>query len=119
MMNIKVLYEDNHIIAVVKPAGVLTQGDSSGEESLYDMVKDYIRIKKGKPLPGNACPARNSQPAGRFPVRSAGVVSSGVFLGLVHRLDKPVHLETIQYKKHITQLWRASLKNKKEKSKKR
>ena len=98
MMNIKVLYEDNHIIAVVKPAGVLTQGDSSGEESLYDMVKDYIRIKKGKPLPGNACPARNSQPAGRFPVRSAGVVSSGVFLGLVHRLDKPV-----QFRNHTIQ----------------
>jgi len=90
MSNIKILYEDNHIIAVVKPAGVLTQGDSSGEESLMDMVKDYIRIKKGKPLPGNACPAGNSQPAGRFPARSAGVVSSGVFLGLVHRLDKPV-----------------------------
>ena len=70
------LYEDNHIIAVVKPAGVLTQGDSSGEISLYDMVKDYIRIKKGKPLPGNAHPAELKR--------------SGVFLGLVHRLDKPV-----------------------------
>ena len=64
MMNIKVLYEDNHIIAVVKPAGVLTQGDSSGEESLMDMVKRYLKKKYKKP--GN------------------------VFLGLVHRLDKPV-----------------------------
>ena len=73
---IKVLYEDNHIIAVYKPAGVLTQGDKSGDVSLYYMVKDYIRIKKGKPLPGNARPAE--------PWRS------GVFLGLVHRLDKPV-----------------------------
>jgi len=73
---IKVLYEDNHIIAVLKPAGLLTQGDRSGERSLMDDVKDYLRIKKGKPLPGNASPAE----LGR----------SGVFLGLVHRLDKPV-----------------------------
>lgn len=64
MSNIKVLYEDNHIIAVVKPAGVLTQGDSSGEKCLMDMVKDYLKEKYKKP--GN------------------------VFLGLVHRLDKPV-----------------------------
>lgn len=77
---IKVLYEDNHIIAVEKPAGVLTQGDGSGEESLMDMVKDYIREKKGKPTlhkPGNAVPLEARE-------------RSGVFLGLVHRLDKPV-----------------------------
>jgi 23S rRNA pseudouridine1911/1915/1917 synthase len=64
MSSVKVLYEDNHIIAVVKPAGVLTQGDNSGEESLMDMVKDYLKEKYKKP--GN------------------------VFLGLVHRLDRPV-----------------------------
>jgi len=63
-MNLKVLYEDNHIIAVVKPAGVLTQGDMSGKESLLDQVKKYLKEKYKKP--GN------------------------VFLGLVHRLDKPV-----------------------------
>jgi 23S rRNA pseudouridine1911/1915/1917 synthase len=63
-LNIKVLYEDNHVIAVFKPAGVLTQGDSSGRTSLYDMVKDYLKEKYNKP--GN------------------------VYLGLVHRLDKPV-----------------------------
>ncbi len=57
MSIVKVLHEDNHIIAVVKPAGVLTHGDRTGEISLYDMVKDYIRIKKGKGSllePGNA-----------------------------------------------------------------
>jgi 23S rRNA pseudouridine1911/1915/1917 synthase len=64
MSSIKILYEDNHIIAVVKPAGVLTQGDRTGERSLMDDVKDYLKEKYGKP--GN------------------------VFLGLVHRLDKPV-----------------------------
>jgi len=63
-MNVKVLYEDNHIIAVVKPAGVLTQGDKSGETSLMDDVKKYLKDKYKKP--GN------------------------VFLGLAHRLDKPV-----------------------------
>jgi len=79
-MNLKVLYEDNHIIAVCKPAGVLTQGDRTGEISLYDLVKDYIREKKGKPTlhkPGNALPLEARE-------------RSGVFLGLVHRLDKPV-----------------------------
>jgi len=63
-MNIKILYEDNHIIGVVKPAGLLTQGDKSGEPSLIDEVKKYLKEKYKKP--GN------------------------VFLGLVHRLDKPV-----------------------------
>jgi len=63
-MNIKVLYEDNHIIAVYKPAGVLTQGDRSGEPSLMDDVKNYLKEKYKK--------------------------SGNVFLGLVHRLDKPV-----------------------------
>ena len=61
---IKVLYEDNHIVAVYKPAGVLTQGDKSGDLSLMDDVKSYLKEKYNKP--GN------------------------VFLGLVHRLDKPV-----------------------------
>src|SRR3989344_3554190 len=84
MSSVKVLYEDNHIIAVVKPAGVLTQGDRTGEVSLYDMVKDYIREKKGKPTllkPGNALPRE---------AYSGSEARSGVFLGLVHRLDKPV-----------------------------
>jgi 23S rRNA pseudouridine1911/1915/1917 synthase len=73
MSSVKVLYEDNHIIAVVKPAGVLTQPSlhkatawqgKGDDASLMDMVKDYLREKYKKP--GN------------------------VFLGLVHRLDKPV-----------------------------
>lgn len=61
---LQVLYEDNHLIAVVKPAGVLVQGDRSGEPSLMDMTREYIKRKYGKP--GKA------------------------FLGLVHRLDRPV-----------------------------
>ncbi len=63
-MNLKVLYEDNHIIVVVKPFNVLSQGDATGDISIMDMVKDYIKKKYNKP--GN------------------------VYLGLVHRLDRPV-----------------------------
>jgi 23S rRNA pseudouridine1911/1915/1917 synthase len=60
----QVLYEDNHLIAVFKPYGMLTQGDSTGDESLFDWVKLYLKEKYAKP--GN------------------------VFLGLLHRLDRPV-----------------------------
>lgn len=64
MEKLNVLYEDNHIIVVVKPFNILSQGDSTGDRSLLDMVKDYIKVKYNKP--GN------------------------VYLGLVHRLDRPV-----------------------------
>ena len=63
-MTLKILYEDNHIIAVYKPACVLSQGDDTGEESVFDMVKKYIKKKYKK--------------------------EGNVFLGLVHRLDRPV-----------------------------
>ena len=63
-MALKVLYEDNHIIAVVKPAGILSQGDASGEPSIMDDVKKYLKEKYKKP--------------------------GKVFLGLLHRLDRPV-----------------------------
>ena len=64
MNKLEVLYEDNHIIVVVKPYNVLSQGDSTGDVSIMDMVKTYIKEKYHKP--GN------------------------VYLGLVHRLDRPV-----------------------------
>jgi len=59
-----VLYEDNHIIIVNKRSSDLVQGDSTGDESLDEMVKAYIREKYNKP--------------------------GDVFLGVVHRLDRPV-----------------------------
>ena len=59
-----VLYEDNHLLVVNKPAGLLVQGDSTGDETLLDLGKAYIKEKYSKP--GN------------------------VFLGVVHRLDRPV-----------------------------
>lgn len=63
-MSLKVLYEDNHLMVVQKPPGVLVQGDATQDLSLFDMVKDYLKVTYHKP--GN------------------------VFLGLVHRLDRPV-----------------------------
>jgi 23S rRNA pseudouridine1911/1915/1917 synthase len=59
-----VVYEDNHCLAVLKPAGLLTAGDRTGDVSLVDQVRDYLRAKYNKP--GN------------------------VFVGVVHRLDRPV-----------------------------
>ena len=61
---LKVLYEDNHVIVVVKPHNIPVQPDESGDLSLLDMVRAYIKDKYNKP--GN------------------------VFVGLVHRLDRPV-----------------------------
>ncbi len=61
--NLQVLYEDNHIIVVNKRAGDIVQGDKTGDKPLSDIVKDYIKIKYNKP--GN------------------------VYLGVVHRLDRP------------------------------
>ena len=62
--DLDILYIDNHLIAVCKPAGMLTQPDDSGDISLMEKVKKWIKAEYKKP--GN------------------------VFLGLVHRLDRPV-----------------------------
>lgn len=63
MSDLSVIYEDNHILVVNKAAGLLVQGDQTGDESLVDSAKRYLKDKYQKP--GN------------------------VFLGLVHRLDRP------------------------------
>ncbi len=60
----RILYEDNHLIAIQKPHGVLTQGDESGESSLMDDVKAFLKARDKK--------------------------TGNVFLGLLHRLDRPV-----------------------------
>lgn len=60
----KPLYEDNHIIIVSKDAGEIVQGDKTGDRTLADEVKAYIKEKYNKP--------------------------GEVFLGIVHRLDRPV-----------------------------
>jgi len=60
----KILLEDNHLIIVSKPAGYLSQGDSTRDRDMIKIVKEYIKKKYDKP--------------------------GDVFLGLPHRLDRPV-----------------------------
>jgi 23S rRNA pseudouridine1911/1915/1917 synthase len=61
--NLQVLFEDNHIVIVNKRAGDITQGDKTGDKPLSEVVKEYIKDKYNKP--------------------------GDVFLGVVHRLDRP------------------------------
>ena len=61
--NLQVLFEDNHIVIVNKRAGDITQGDKTGDKPLSDVVKEYLKEKYNKP--------------------------GAVFLGVVHRLDRP------------------------------
>ena len=60
----KVIYIDNHIIAVIKPTGLLTQTDRNSDDSLIDQTRQWIKKKYNKP--------------------------NNIFLGLVHRLDRNV-----------------------------
>lgn len=60
----QVIYEDNHLVIVNKASGVLVQGDKTGDPSLADLVKEYIKEKYNKP--------------------------GAVFLGIPHRIDRPV-----------------------------
>lgn len=60
----EIIYEDNHLLVAVKPPNQLTQGDATGDEALLDELKGYIKVKYSKP--------------------------GDVYLGLVHRLDRPV-----------------------------
>ena len=60
----EIIYEDNHLIIVNKSCGEIVQGDRTGDKPLVEMVKDYLKMKYGKP--GN------------------------VFCGVIHRLDRPV-----------------------------
>ncbi len=62
--SLKILYDDNHCLAVAKPAGALMVGDETGDETLLDQAKEWVREKYNKP--------------------------GDVFLGVVHRLDRPV-----------------------------
>lgn len=61
--NLKILYEDNHLIAVFKRPGDISQGDKTGDIPLGDILKEFIKIRDSKP--GN------------------------VFMGTIHRIDRP------------------------------
>lgn len=101
--NLQVIYEDNHIIVVNKRAGDLVQGDKTGDKPLSDVIKNYIAEKYNKP--GN------------------------VYLGTVHRLDRPTtglvifsktskalpRLNKLFVSKNISKTYWALVKNKPEK----
>lgn len=60
---LQVIYEDNHLIAVNKPPGLLVQGDDTGDQSLDEMVRHFIKIRYKKP--------------------------GDVYLATLHRIDRP------------------------------
>jgi len=62
--NVRIIFEDNHLLVVEKPVNVLSQADSTNEEDMLSILKEYVKEKYQKP--GN------------------------VYIGLVHRLDRPV-----------------------------
>lgn len=62
-MQPQILFEDNHLLVINKPPGVLAQGDNTKDRSVLDIVKNIIKIRNNKP--------------------------GKVYLGLVHRLDRP------------------------------
>jgi len=64
MDSLQVIFEDNHLIAINKPAGWLVQGDETGDLPISEVVKDYIKRRYQKP--------------------------GKVFLGVIHRIDRPV-----------------------------
>ena len=98
--SIKVIYEDNHIIAINKNVGDIVQGDKTGDTPLSDLVKQYIKEKYEKP--------------------------GDVYLGVVHRIDRPVsgvvlfartskaaaRLSELFRDKHITKTYWAVVKDK-------
>ena len=63
-LNYQIIYEDNHLLIIDKPAGVLVQGDNTGDFSVVDLYKRYLRDTYKK--------------------------TGNIFLGLVHRIDRPV-----------------------------
>ena len=64
VVEVPILYEDNHLLVIEKPAGMLSQGDLSGDLDVLTVLKQLIKTRDNK--------------------------SGNVFLGLVHRLDRPV-----------------------------
>ena len=60
----QILYEDNHLLAINKLPGQITQGDKTGDPCLADLVKEYLKVRDNKP--------------------------GQVYCGVIHRLDRPV-----------------------------
>ena len=49
MQNLKVIFEDNHIIVVEKPVNIPSQGDKTGDIDMISIIKDYLKEKYNKP----------------------------------------------------------------------
>jgi 23S rRNA pseudouridine1911/1915/1917 synthase len=64
MIDLEIIYEDNHLIVINKPNGVLVHTDETGDRSLEDILKEYIKVRYNKP--------------------------GEVYLAACHRLDRPV-----------------------------
>jgi len=77
--HVKVVYEDNHLIAVNKPAGFLVQGDKTGDTPLVDYVKAYVKVRYKKP--------------------------GDVFLGVIHRLDRSRMTQLFRERKVEKNYW--------------
>ncbi len=82
-MQEQIIFEDNHLLVINKKAGQLVQGDKTGDLSLLDLIKNFIKIRDQKP--GN------------------------VFLGLVHRIDRPtsglvIYAKTSKALSRLTQM---------------
>lgn len=79
----QILYEDNHLLVINKKVGQLVQGDKTGDASLLDLIKEFVKIRDNKP--GN------------------------VYLGLVHRIDRPtsglvIYAKTSKALSRLTQM---------------
>lgn len=82
-MKEQIVFEDNHLLVINKKAGQLVQGDKTGDLSLLDLLKNFIKVRDHKP--GN------------------------VFLGLVHRIDRPtsglvIYAKTSKALSRLTQM---------------
>ena len=82
-MEEQIVFEDNHLLVINKKVGQLVQGDKTGDESLLESIKNFIKIRDNKP--GN------------------------VFLGLVHRIDRPtsglvIYAKTSKALSRLTQM---------------
>src|SRR5690554_224594 len=79
----QIVYEDNHMMVVNKKVGQIVQGDKTGDESLLEAIKNFIKVRDSKP--GN------------------------VYLGLVHRIDRPtsglvIYAKTSKALSRLTQM---------------
>lgn len=82
-MQEQIVFEDNHLLVINKKTGQLVQGDKTGDLSLLDLIKNFIKVRDQKP--GN------------------------VFLGLVHRIDRPtsglvIYAKTSKALSRLTQM---------------